>query len=65
MTERFVGCRMNGFLHHGQHGSDTVIANILKEFTVDFLLKCYGLLVKELHVQLLTQSEPVSSSRST
>lgn len=50
---------MNGVLHHGP--SDATIANILKEFTVDFLLKCYGLLVKGLHGQLLTQPEPVSN----
>lgn len=55
---------MNGALHHGP--SDAAISNILKEFTVDFLLKCYGYLVKGLHMQLLTQTEPVrSSSRKT
>lgn len=48
---------MNRVLHHGP--TDATIANILKEFAVDFLLKCYGFLVKGLHGQLLTQLEPV------
>lgn len=33
------------------------ISNVLKEFTVDFLLKGYRFLVKELHVQLLNNIE--------
>lgn len=49
---------MKGLLHHAP--SDEAISNILKEFTVDFLLKGYGYLVKELHTQLLMQTELVS-----
>jgi timeless protein len=43
---------MKGLIHHTPNDED--ISNILKEFTVDFLLKGYGFLVKELYVQLLT-----------
>lgn len=43
---------MKGLLHHTPTDED--ISNILKEFTVDFLLKGYGNLVHELHEQLLT-----------
>ncbi|KAG5889809.1 hypothetical protein JTB14_031357 [Gonioctena quinquepunctata] len=43
---------MKGLLHHLPTDED--IANILKEFTVDFLLKGYGTLVNDLHSQLLT-----------
>lgn len=43
---------MKGLIHHMPTDDD--ISNILKEFTVDFLLKGYGFLVQELHVKLLT-----------
>ncbi|XP_059617920.1 protein timeless isoform X2 [Phlebotomus argentipes] len=43
---------MKGLLYHTPTDED--ISNILKEFTVDFLLKGYGCLVQELHAQLLT-----------
>ncbi|EFA04644.2 timeless [Tribolium castaneum] len=43
---------MKGLLHHLPTDED--IANILKEFTVDFLLKGYGILVQDLHSQFLT-----------
>jgi len=43
---------MKGLISHTPTDED--ISNILKEFTVDFLLKGYGLLVQELHAQLLT-----------
>lgn len=43
---------MKGLVHH--LASDEDIANILKEFTVDFLLKGYGSLVQDLNTQLLT-----------
>jgi hypothetical protein len=43
---------MKGLLHHLPTDDD--IANILKEFTVDFLLKGYGTLVQDLHSQLLS-----------
>lgn len=43
---------MKGLIHHSP--SDEDISNILKEFTVDFLLKGYGFLVQELHTKLLT-----------
>lgn len=48
---------MNGLLHHAP--SEDTISNILKDFTVVFMPKCYGLLVKDLHVHLLMQTEPV------
>ncbi|XP_062705699.1 protein timeless isoform X5 [Aedes albopictus] len=43
---------MKGLMHHAP--SDDDISHILKEFTVDFLLKGYGFLVQELHAQLLS-----------
>ncbi|XP_070496942.1 protein timeless isoform X3 [Chironomus tepperi] len=43
---------MKGLIHHTPTDED--ISNILKEFTVDFLLKGYGFLVQQLHAQLLT-----------
>lgn len=43
---------MKGLIHHTPTDED--ISQILKEFTVDFLLKGYGFLVQELHSQLLT-----------
>lgn len=42
---------MKGLIHHSPTDDD--ISNILKEFTVDFLLKGYGILVGELHSKLL------------
>nr|AGZ88039.1 TIMELESS [Belgica antarctica] len=42
---------MKGLIHHSPTDED--ISNILKEFTVDFLLKGYGMLVQELHSKLL------------
>lgn len=46
---------MKGLIHHTPTDED--ISNILKEFTVDFLLKGYGFLVQELHSKLLTDSQ--------
>lgn len=43
---------MKGMVNHTPTDDD--ITNILKEFTVDFLLKGYGLLVEDLHEQLMT-----------
>uniref|UniRef100_A0A1Q3FV71 Putative dna topoisomerase i-interacting protein n=1 Tax=Culex tarsalis TaxID=7177 RepID=A0A1Q3FV71_CULTA len=43
---------MKGLMHYIPTDDD--ISNILKEFTVDFLLKGYGFLVQELHAQLLS-----------
>lgn len=43
---------MKGLIHHTPSEDD--ISHILKEFTVDFLLKGYGHLVQELHAQLLS-----------
>lgn len=43
---------MKGMINHTPTDDD--ITNILKEFTVDFLLKGYGLLVEDLHEQLMT-----------
>lgn len=45
---------MKGIIHHSPTDED--ISNVLKEFTVDFLLKGYGQLVKELHAQLLNNT---------
>nr|UQF78881.1 timeless [Gampsocleis gratiosa] len=45
---------MKALLHHTPTDED--ISNLLKEFTVDFLLKGYGCLVHELHSQLLNNS---------
>jgi hypothetical protein len=45
---------MKGLPHHIPTDED--ISNILKEFTVDFLLKGYGFLVQELHAQLLSET---------
>lgn len=42
---------MKGLIHHMPTDED--ISNILKEFTVDFLLKGYGHLVQDLHAKLL------------
>ncbi|KAL9926398.1 timeless isoform 2-T2 [Glossina fuscipes fuscipes] len=42
---------MKGLVQHTPTDDD--ISNLLKEFTVDFLLKGYGFLVSELHTQLL------------
>lgn len=43
---------MKGIVQHMPTDED--ISNILKEFTVDFLLKGYGSLVQDLHEKLLT-----------
>lgn len=48
---------MKGLLHHAPTDDD--ISNILKEFTVDFLLKGYGYLVQELHSKLLSELDLV------
>ncbi|CAH1113832.1 unnamed protein product [Psylliodes chrysocephalus] len=45
---------MKGLMHHLPTDED--IANILKEFTVDFLLKGYGTLVNDLYTELLSYS---------
>jgi timeless len=43
--------------------TDEDISHLLKEFTVDFLLKGYGPLVQELHMQLLSEiGMPVDTS---
>lgn len=52
---------MKGLLHHAPTDDD--ISNILKEFTVDFLLKGYGCLVQELHSKLLSESDLVCIRR--
>ncbi|XP_055541852.1 protein timeless isoform X2 [Wyeomyia smithii] len=43
---------MKGLMHHMPTDDD--ISNLLKEFTVDFLVKGYSYLVQELHVQILS-----------
>lgn len=52
---------MKGLVQHTPTDED--ISNLLKEFTVDFLLKGYGCLVSELHLQLLTNIVSVRFSR--
>lgn len=49
---------MKGLVHHTPTDED--ISNILKEFTVDFLLKGYGHLMQDLHVKLLSDSDLVN-----
>lgn len=49
---------MKGLVQHTPTDDD--ISNLLKEFTVDFLLKGYNYLVEELHMQLM--SNAVSNS---
>lgn len=53
----FHRINMKGLIHHLP--SDEDISNILKEFTVDFLLKGYDYLVQELHTQLLSELDLV------
>lgn len=48
---------MKGLVHHTPTDED--ISNILKEFTVDFLLKGYSHLMQELHEKLLSDSDLV------
>lgn len=48
---------MKGLIHHMP--SDEDISNILKEFTIDFLLKGYGCLVQELHAKLMSDLNEV------
>lgn len=48
---------MKGLIHHIP--SDEDISNILKEFTIDFLLKGYGWLVQELHAKFLSDLDDV------
>jgi len=45
---------MKGLVQHMPTDDD--ISNLLKEFTVDFLLKGYNHLVEELHMQLLSNA---------
>lgn len=53
----FASINMKGLVHHTPADED--ISNILKEFTVDFLLKGYGHLMQELHEKLLSDSDLV------
>lgn len=48
---------MKGLVHHTPTDED--ISNILKEFTVDFLLKGYGHLMQELYSKLLSDLDLV------
>lgn len=50
---------MKGLVHHTPTDED--ISNILKEFTVDFLLKGYGYLVQDLYSKLICDLEMVIS----
>ncbi|KAH8273623.1 hypothetical protein KR018_004675 [Drosophila ironensis] len=52
---------MKGLVQHTPTDED--ISNLLKEFTVDFLLKGYNFLVEELHQQLLSNAKvPIDTS---
>ncbi|EDV99140.1 GH13197 [Drosophila grimshawi] len=51
---------MKGLVQHTPTDDD--ISNLLKEFTVDFLLKGYNFLVEELHSQLLCNAVPIDTS---
>ncbi|ALC38836.1 tim [Drosophila busckii] len=52
---------MKGLVQYTPNDDD--ISNVLKEFTVDFLLKGYNSLVEELHMQLLSNSKaPIDTS---
>ncbi|EDW64700.2 protein timeless isoform X1 [Drosophila virilis] len=52
---------MKGLVLHTPNDDD--ISNLLKEFTVDFLLKGYNYLVEELHSQLLSNAKmPIDTS---
>lgn len=57
----FSSIKMKGLIHHLPTDED--IANIIKEFTVDFLLKGYSTLVYDLYTQLLTNIHiPIDTS---
>lgn len=49
---------MKGLIHHTPTDED--ISKILKEFTVDFLLKGYGYLVQEIYTILISDIEMVN-----
>lgn len=53
-----LSINMKGLVHHTPTDED--ISNILKEFTVDFLLKGYGHLMQELHAKLLSDLDLVN-----
>lgn len=53
----FFRINMKGLVHHTPTDED--ISNILKEFTVDFLLKGYAYLIQELYDKLLSESDMV------
>lgn len=42
--------------------SDEDISNLLKEFTIDFMLKGFGNLVAELHQQLIIPTDLVTTN---
>lgn len=50
----YLSINMKGLVQHTPTDED--ISNLLKEFTVDFLLKGYNYLVEELHSQLLSNA---------
>lgn len=53
---------MKALLHHTPTDED--ISNLLKEFTVDFLVKGYGCLVQDLFTQLLSCNNTVQVDTS-
>lgn len=42
--------------------TDEDISNLLKEFTIDFMIKGFGNLVGELHAQLITATDLVTTN---
>lgn len=42
--------------------TDEDISNLLKEFTIDFMLRGFGNLVAELHAQLLIPTDLVTTN---
>lgn len=52
---------MKGLVHHTPTDED--ISNILKEFTVDFLLKGYSQLMQEFYLKLLSDVNLVSKRK--
>lgn len=51
---------MMGLTQHTPTDDD--ISNLLKEFTIDFMLKGFGNLVGELHAQLLITTDLVTTN---
>lgn len=55
--QNYFSVNIKAMAHYVPTSED--ITHILKEFTVDFLLKAYGSLIQTLHTQLLLSSNMV------